>query len=96
MGLNSAWFFDSESDCDPYSDSGFARCTGISLLPSARDRVNGTRLGVLGAEMVLNGQFGYMASVRGEKVLPVPIGNATGKLKTVSPEEYRVAKLFFK
>lgn len=63
--------------------------------PSARDRVNGTRLGVLGAEMVLNGQFGYMASVRGEKVLPVDISKATGKLKTVDEEEYRVAKLFF-
>ena len=63
--------------------------------PSARDRVNGTRLGVLGAEMVLKGLFGHMASVRGEKVLPVPIGDATGKLKTVTPEEYKVAKVFF-
>lgn len=63
--------------------------------PSARDRVNGTRLGVLGAEMVLKGMFGYMASVRGEKVLPVDIKKATGKLKTVDEEEYRVAKLFF-
>jgi phosphofructokinase-like protein len=63
--------------------------------PSARDRVNGTRLGVLGAEMVLDGLFGYMASVRGTEVLPVPIEKATGKLKTVDPEKYRVAKLFF-
>jgi phosphofructokinase-like protein len=63
--------------------------------PSARDRVNGTRLGVLGAEMVLNGLFGYMASVRGTEVLPVPIEKATGKLKTVDPEKYRVAKIFF-
>lgn len=63
--------------------------------PSARDRVNGTRLGVLGAEMVLEGKFGYMASVRGTEVLPVPIEKATGKLKTVDPEKYRVAKIFF-
>ena len=63
--------------------------------PSARDRVNGTRLGVLGAEMVLDGKFGYMASVRGTEVLPVPIEKATGKLKTVDPEKYRVAKIFF-
>lgn len=63
--------------------------------PSARDRVNGTRLGVLGAEMVLNGLFGHMASVRGTEVLPVPIEKATGKLKTVDPEKYRVAKIFF-
>jgi ATP-dependent phosphofructokinase / diphosphate-dependent phosphofructokinase len=63
--------------------------------PSASDRVNGTRLGVLGAEMVLEGKFGYMAAVRGTEVIPVPIGEATGKLKTVDPEKYRVAKLFF-
>ena len=63
--------------------------------PSARDRVNGTRLGVLGAEMVLDGLFGHMASVRGTEVLPVPIEKATGKLKTVDPEKYRVAKIFF-
>jgi len=63
--------------------------------PSAMDRVYGTRLGVLAAQMVLDGKFGHMASIRGTEVVPVDIQKAVGKLKTVEPYRYEVAKLFF-
>ena len=63
--------------------------------PTAFDRILGTRFGIKAVELVLVGQFGSMVSLQGNKVLAVPIEQAIGSLKTVDPELYEIAKIFF-
>ena len=63
--------------------------------PTAFDRVLGTRFGVKAVELVLAGKFGTMVSLQGNKIVDVPIEEGTGKLKTVDPEFYNLAKIFF-
>lgn len=63
--------------------------------PTVYDRITGTKLGVKAVEMILAGQFGYMAAVRGNDIVPVDVQEAVGKLNTVSEEEYELARMFF-
>jgi 6-phosphofructokinase 1 len=63
--------------------------------PLAYDRVLGTRLGRKACEMIHCGQFAMMASLRGEKVEPVPIEEAVKELKTVPEHYFTMAKTFF-
>ena len=63
--------------------------------PTVYDRIIGTKLGVKAVEMIMAGQFGYMAAVRGNDIVAVDVQEAVGKLNTVSKEEYEVAKIFF-
>ena len=63
--------------------------------PTAFDRVLGTRFGVKAVELVLAGEFGAMASLKGNAIVSVPIEAAVKKLKTVDKELYEIAKLFF-
>lgn len=63
--------------------------------PSAFDRVLGTRLGVKAVEMAEEGMTGMMAALRGIEVVPVPLAEAVGTLKTVPEDQYGVARLFF-
>ena len=46
-------------------------------------------------ELVLNEKFGEMATLKGTKIESCPIETAVAKLKTVEPEYYDVARLFF-
>lgn len=63
--------------------------------PLAYDRILATRLGYKAAEMIKDGQFAMMSSLRGEKVEAVPIEEAVKALKIVSQQYYDVAKTFF-
>ena len=63
--------------------------------PTAFDRVLGTRFGVKAIELVKEKRFGQMASLSGNKIISVPLEKATGTLKTVDPEYYEIAKVFF-
>ncbi len=63
--------------------------------PTAFDRVLGTRFGIKAIEMILNKQFGMMASLRGNKIVAVTLQEAVGKLKTVDKEFYQIAEIFF-
>lgn len=63
--------------------------------PTAFDRVLGTRFGVKAVELVKDGKYGYMVSLRGNEISSVPIGKAVGKLKTVDLKFYDMAKIFF-
>lgn len=63
--------------------------------PSAFDRVLATRFGVKAMELVLNKRFGYMASLKANEIVEVPIQEAVGVLKTVDMKLYDIAKLFF-
>ena len=63
--------------------------------PTAYDRVLGTRYGIKAMELVEEGQFGYMAALRCNQMIAIPIEEAVKQLKTVDPELYKIATVFF-
>ena len=63
--------------------------------PTAFDRILGTRFGVKAVELVKNKKFGKMVALAGNKIIDVPIEEATSVLKTVDMEFYEIAKVFF-
>src|SRR3954449_5748796 len=54
--------------------------------PTAFDRWLATRLGLHAVDAVADGDFGVMAALRGAGIVRVPLAEATGALKLVSPE----------
>ncbi len=63
--------------------------------PTPRDRVLATRYGLKAADLVHEGRFGVMASLRGDSIVEVPLAEVTGSLKTVPEDWYALAKAFF-
>src|SRR3989454_9486345 len=63
--------------------------------PTPRDRVLATRYGLKAADLVLGGEFGQMAALRGDDVVAVPLAEATAQVKVVPREWYDVARAFF-
>ena len=63
--------------------------------PTAFDRVLATRFGVKAVDMIMAGDFGKMASLRGNKVLPVDLEEITVGIKKVDPDILAVAEVFF-
>jgi 6-phosphofructokinase 1 len=63
--------------------------------PTPRDRILATRFGLCAEQLVEEGNFGQMAALRGDDVVPVSLKEATAELKTVPLEWYEVAKTFF-
>ncbi|MBF4160582.1 6-phosphofructokinase [Nocardioides acrostichi] len=63
--------------------------------PTAFDRWLATRFGLHAADAVADGEFGTMMALRGTDIVRVPLAEGTGELKTVSPEEYAEAQVFF-
>ena len=51
--------------------------------PCPADRLLTTRLGVAAANLIREGKFGNMVAVKGNKIVPVPLSEVAGKLKTV-------------
>ena len=64
--------------------------------PTLFDRMLGLRVGVKAVELVLEGKFGYMVALKGNDVVPVPLEEATGQLKTVDAKWIQWMKHFFK
>jgi 6-phosphofructokinase 1 len=62
--------------------------------PSAFDRVLGTRLGVKAVQLIVEGKFGQMASLRGTDIVSVSIAEAAGKSKVVTKHLIDEMKLF--
>ncbi|MFC6285563.1 6-phosphofructokinase [Nocardioides sp. GCM10027113] len=63
--------------------------------PTAFDRWLATRFGLNAIDAVAEGDFGKMMALRGTNIARVPLIEGTGELKTVSPEEYAEAQVFF-
>jgi len=63
--------------------------------PSAFDRVLGTRFGIKAYELIKEGKFGQMASLKGNEVVAVSLTAATAKLKTLDLNLYEIASIFF-
>jgi 6-phosphofructokinase 1 len=60
--------------------------------PTAFDRVLATRLGIAAIDAAHVGQWGNMASLRGQKIEMVPLAEAVKELRTVTDQEYAVAE----
>lgn len=63
--------------------------------PTAYDRILATRLGVRAAELVMEGQSGVMAALRGDSIVPVDLEEACRRPRPLEPERYREAAWFF-
>ena len=63
--------------------------------PTAFDRVLATRFGVQAIEAVHDSAFGNMVALRSTDIIRVPLSDATAELKTVPPERYAEAEVFF-
>jgi phosphofructokinase-like protein len=60
--------------------------------PTAFDRVLATRLGIAAIDAAHAGQWGNMASLRGQKIQMVELAEAVRELRTVTDDEYAVAE----
>ncbi|MEE1086358.1 MAG: ATP-dependent 6-phosphofructokinase [Schaedlerella sp.] len=54
--------------------------------PCAYDRVFASRVGAKAAQMILDGDFGYMVGMKNGDTVKVPLGEIAGKLKYVDPD----------
>jgi len=63
--------------------------------PTAYDRVLATRFGVAAIDAVNDEDYGKMVALQGTNIVSVPIGDAVGTLKTVDPDFYSTAEVFF-
>jgi phosphofructokinase-like protein len=64
--------------------------------PTLFDRMLGMRVGAFAADLVAEGRWGEMAALRGNDVVGVPLEEATGQLKVVTPEWMRFLEVFSK
>jgi phosphofructokinase-like protein len=63
--------------------------------PTAFDRVLGTRFGIAAIDLIAQGEFGKMVSLRGTEIVAVEIKDAVSKNRTVDMGLYDIAKVFF-
>ena len=63
--------------------------------PTAYDRVLATRFGIAAIDAVNERDYGKMVALRGPNIERVPIGDAVGELKTLDPQLYETAEVFF-
>lgn len=63
--------------------------------PTAFDRVLATRFGIAAVDAVHDGDWGKMVALRANKIVRVPLEEATAELKLVEQDLYDVATVFF-
>jgi 6-phosphofructokinase 1 len=63
--------------------------------PTAFDRVLATRFGLHAVDAVRDADWGTMVALRGTEIVRVPLTEAIRELKTVPPERYQEAEVFF-
>jgi phosphofructokinase-like protein len=63
--------------------------------PTAFDRMLATRFGLHAIDAVHDQDWGKMVALRGVDIVRVPLADATTELKTVKPEMYAEAEVFF-
>ena len=54
--------------------------------PCPADRLLTSRLGAAAAQLIEQKKYGYMVAVQDDKIVPVPLSEVAGKLKTVPPD----------
>jgi len=64
--------------------------------PTLFDRILGLRCGVVAMDLIAQEKFGYMAALKGDEVIAVPLEEAVSRLKTVDKKWWKLAQIFFK
>ena len=59
---------------------------GYTCVLCDRDRVLTSRFGVAAAQLITQKKFGYMVALQDNHIVPVPLTEVAGKLKTVPPD----------
>ena len=54
--------------------------------PCPYDRVISSRLGAAAARLIIEERYGYMVGFRNNEIIPVPLNEVAGRLKTVNPD----------
>ena len=54
--------------------------------PDSYDRVVSSRLGAAAARLIIKEKYGYMVGFKGDNIIPVPLSEVAGRLKTVDPD----------
>ena len=63
--------------------------------PTAFDRFLGSRFGVAAVDLIEREGYGRMVAIRGVNITDVSLDEAVGTMKTVGPELYEMARVFF-
>lgn len=63
--------------------------------PTAFDRMLGTRFGVAAVDLVHEGKFGEMVSLRGNQIISIDLKEVMSKTKHIGDDLYDMAELFF-
>jgi ATP-dependent phosphofructokinase / diphosphate-dependent phosphofructokinase len=63
--------------------------------PTAFDRILATRFGVAAIDLVHDKKFDRMVSIKGNRIVSVPLADVVGKRKTVDTALYDMATIFF-
>jgi len=63
--------------------------------PTAFDRILATRYGIAAVDLIQKKDFGKMVALRGNKIVAVSLEEGVKRAKTVDPEIYEIAKVFF-
>ncbi|HEX7400928.1 MAG TPA: ATP-dependent 6-phosphofructokinase, partial [candidate division Zixibacteria bacterium] len=63
--------------------------------PTAFDRMLGTRFGVAAVDLVHQGEFGKMVSLKGNQIASVDLKEVMSKTKHIDDDLYDMAELFF-
>jgi 6-phosphofructokinase 1 len=63
--------------------------------PTAFDRVLATRFGVASVDMIMNNEFGKMAALVGNKIIPVSLDDIPKGTKPVAMDLYEIAESLF-
>lgn len=54
--------------------------------PCPYDRVIASRLGAAAARLIIEEKYGYMVGFRSNEIIPIPLSEVAGRLKTVNPD----------
>ncbi|MCS7230204.1 MAG: ATP-dependent 6-phosphofructokinase [Candidatus Kryptonium sp.] len=63
--------------------------------PTAFDRILATRFGIKAVELINEKKFGVMTALHGNEITDVELYEVVGGLKTVDPELFEIAEVFF-
>lgn len=63
--------------------------------PTAFDRILATRFGIAAIDLVKEGKFGHVVTLRGNEITSAPLKEAVGRLRTVDMGLYEIASVFF-
>ncbi len=63
-------------------------------IPTVFDRILGLRCGITAVDLISQEKFGYMAALKGNEIVGVPLEEAVNKLKIIDEKWWKLAQVF--